>query len=194
MRVIAGEARGRRLDAPAGRAVRPSAARMRESAFGILSHRDAIVGARVLDLFAGTGALGIEALSRGAGSLVAVEQGREAARVLLRNLERCGFVDRAEVINAPVAAALGRLAQAGRTFDLVLVDPPYGSDLVEPTLAALVELGLLDGAAWLVVEHARRKVIPAIDGLERRLVREYGSTAVTLLAKGSSEVKVHAIR
>jgi 16S rRNA (guanine966-N2)-methyltransferase len=194
MRVIAGEAKGRRLSAPEGRAVRPSAARMRESAFGILAHRDAIVGARALDLFAGTGALGIEALSRGAGSLVAVEQAREAARVLLQNLEHCGFATRAEVIARPIAPALVRLGEAGRKFDLVLIDPPYGSGLIESTLASVVEFGLLDDHAWLLVEHSSRESVAPTGCLEPQLVRTYGSTAITLLAKGSREVRVHAIK
>src|SRR5690554_791748 len=102
MRVIAGTAKGRRLRVPPGLRVRPSGARLRESAFGILEHRGAIEGARVLDLFAGTGALGIEALSRGARELVAVEHDRDVARILQANLQQTGVADRARVLVEPV--------------------------------------------------------------------------------------------
>ena len=109
MRVIAGTAKGRRLRVPAGLHVRPSGARLRESAFGILEHRGAIEGARVLDLFAGTGALGIEALSRGARALVAVEQDRSVAALLRENVAHAGFADRSEISVQPVLGALARL-------------------------------------------------------------------------------------
>ena len=192
MRVIAGEAKGRKLHAPTGRAVRPSAARMRESAFGILDHRDAIAGARVLDLFAGTGALGIEALSRGARSLVAVEQSRQAAATLRRNLQACGLMDRAEVIVQPITRVLARLGHAGGVFDLVLIDPPYRSGLVQPTLESLIALELVAPGGWVLVEHARDESVEPVGVLERTLVRHYGSTAISLLSSGHAEVEAHA--
>ena len=139
MRVIAGTAKGRRLRVPAGLHVRPSGARLRESAFGILEHRGAIEGARVLDLFAGTGALGIEALSRGAASLVAVEQDRSVAKLLQSNVENAGFADRTRVVVQSAERAVAQLP-AGESFDLVLIDPPYREGLAQPVLERL-ELG-----------------------------------------------------
>jgi len=187
MRVIAGEAKGRRLHAPGGRRVRPSAARFRESAFGILAHRHAIEGARVLDLFAGTGALGIEALSRGAASLVAVEQSRHAAQALRDNLAACGFADRAEVLVQEIDAALGRLARQERRFDLVLIDPPYHSGLVEPTLRAIVAHCLTEPGGRVLVEHARDEAVGATTPFESELMRNYGTTALTLLHRSAAE-------
>jgi 16S rRNA (guanine(966)-N(2))-methyltransferase RsmD len=195
MRVIAGAAKGRRLSVPPGTAVRPSSARVRESAFGILAHRDAIFDAAVLDLFAGSGALGLEALSRDARSLVAVEQDRSAARALRQNLTRCGFASSAEVVEQTVAAAIRRLAREGRRFDLVFVDPPYRAGLIEPTLAALVDRNILVPGAWVVVEHSNAETVGEPAGFSVELVRQYGDKAVTLLcARSGSEVAVDAIQ
>ena len=159
MRVIAGEAKGRPLRSPRGLAVRPSASRLRESLFGILEGRDAITGRRVLDLYAGTGALGIEALSRGAAHLVAVEQAAPVARILRENVERCGFAGRTEVVVAPVATALRRLAARGGAFDLVLLDPPYRTGIADEAIRSLVELGLAAPGARIVAETARGEVV-----------------------------------
>ncbi len=120
MRVIAGEAKGRRLVAPAGTTTRPATDRLRESVFGTLGER--LVGARVLDLFAGSGALGIEALSRGAAHATFVERDAAALAALRRNLEVTGFADRGTIARGEVAAFL-RVSQ--ETFDVVFCDPPY---------------------------------------------------------------------
>ena len=125
MRVIAGDARGRKLSAPRGLATRPTLARVRESMFSRLSVRLDFQGLRVLDLFAGTGSLGIEALSRGAGHVTFVESARAALIALRRNLDALGFSGRARVLKNDVIRALEVLAAAGEHFDLVLLDPPY---------------------------------------------------------------------
>jgi 16S rRNA (guanine(966)-N(2))-methyltransferase RsmD len=192
MRVIAGEAKGRRLQVPHGRTVRPSGARWRESAFGIIEHRMSIAEARVLDLYAGSGALGIEALSRGARSLVAVEQDRETARVLARNAAACGLEERVELFVEPVVAALGRLA--GRAFDLVLLDPPYESGEIAAVLASLAAKALVAPSGLVVVEHGRRDVVTAPASLTTELERRYGDSLLTLLRHraGRVEVPVHA--
>src|SRR5689334_4958151 len=123
MRVIAGSARGRRLQAPSGDGTRPTSDRVREATFNALGSLDALVGATVLDLFAGSGALGIEALSRGAARATFVERDRTARTVLEANLAACGFADRAEVV---ASDADRLLATAGeRRWDLALLDPPY---------------------------------------------------------------------
>lgn len=161
MRVIAGEAKGRVLQGPRGLSVRPSSARLRESLFGILESRDAVAGRRVLDLFAGTGALGIEALSRGAATLVAIEQAPSVARMARSNLERCGFGDRAEVVATAVGAGLRRLASRGDRFDLVFADPPYRSGAADDALRGILALGLAAPGARIVIETARGETVSA---------------------------------
>ena len=195
MRVIAGTAKGRRLRVPAGLHVRPSGARLRESAFGILEHRGAIEGARVLDLFAGTGALGIEALSRGARSLVAVEQDRGVAKLLQSNVEHAGFAGRARVIVQPAERAVAQLP-AGGTFDLVLIDPPYREGLAQPVLERLAERALVTPDGLVLVEHARVESLVWPETWELELERRFGDSTITLLRAAQpdhrSEVPTHA--
>jgi 16S rRNA (guanine966-N2)-methyltransferase len=188
MRLIAGEAKGRRLHAPRGLHVRPSGARLRESAFGILEHRDAIRGARVLDLFAGTGALGLEALSRGARNLLAVEQDRRVARLLGENAAACGFGSRTEIRVQPVRRALEGLAgRAG--FDLVLMDPPYRRGQIADVLADLERFGVLRPGAFVLVEHAREEEVEVSGGYERELDRRYGDSRLTLLRSSAASTQ-----
>jgi len=195
MRVIAGTAKGRRLRVPAGLQVRPSGARLRESAFGILEHRGAIAGARVLDLFAGTGALGIEALSRGARALVAVEQDRSVAALLRDNVAHAGFADCTQIHVQPVLAALARLSPDS-PFDLVLVDPPYREGLVAPVLEVLGARGLVAPDGFVLVEHARVEQVSWPATLTLDLERPCGDSTITLLRKAqpddSREVPTHA--
>lgn len=195
MRVIAGTAKGRRLRVPAGLHVRPSGARLRESAFGILEHRGAIEGAHVLDLFAGTGALGIESLSRGARALVAVEQDRSVAALLRENVAHAGFADRTEISVQPVLVALARLSPAA-PFDLVLVDPPYREGLVAPALEALAACALVAPGGFVLVEHARVEQVSWPATLALELERPCGDSTITLLRAAQPdecrEVPTHA--
>jgi 16S rRNA (guanine966-N2)-methyltransferase len=176
MRIIAGTLKGRRL-APVHGRTRPTAAKVRESVFNILG--DAVLGVRVLDLFAGTGALGIEALSRGAAATVFVEDHPGALKVLRRNLEDLGLGDRTTVWPLPVMVALKKLAGRGESFDLAFLDPPYGGGAADAALKALASLNLCRSGAPVVVEHSRRQDLPAECGPLRRLqVRRYGDTQV----------------
>jgi 16S rRNA (guanine(966)-N(2))-methyltransferase RsmD len=176
MRIIAGAFKGRRLAPVKGR-IRPTAAKVREAVFSILG--PAVVGLRVLDLFAGTGALGIEALSRGAATAVFVEDHPESLKVLRRNLEDLGLADRNTVWPLPVTAALKQLAGRGESFGLAFLDPPYGGGDAVAALTALAELPLLAPGARVVVEHSRRESLPeACGGLTRLTVRRYGDTQV----------------
>jgi 16S rRNA (guanine966-N2)-methyltransferase len=140
-----------------------------------------MAGARVLDLYAGSGALGIEALSRGAASVVAVEQDRTTARTIADNASLCGLEASLSIEVAPVLVALSRLR--GRQFDLVFLDPPYGSGEIDPVLAALAKLGLVAPGGWIVVEHGRRDVVSAPRDLEVDLERRYGDSLLTLLTR-----------
>jgi 16S rRNA (guanine966-N2)-methyltransferase len=181
MRVIAGTYRGRRLVAVPGDTTRPTADRVREALFSRLQSRYRLHGIQVLDLFAGTGALGIEAMSRGAGALVSVENSRSAAKVLIENLRTLGLQGRAELIVRDVEDAIGDLEFAGRAFEGVFLDPPYGRGLALRCLEVLATSGLLALGAWISVETSGDEDLPATVGTLLR-VREdvYGDTRLTL--------------
>ncbi len=178
MRIIAGAARGRRLRPVRGQEVRPTGDRVREALFSILAQRP--VGARVLDLFAGTGALGIEAISRGAARATFVESDAEAARTIYENLEHCGLLDRGRILVRRVEEFLASPHAEDTGYDLVFVDPPYASDLAARTLTALAP-PLLAPSALVVVEHAARGELPAAAGaLALADRRRYGQTRLSL--------------
>ena len=168
MRIVAGSRKGHRIDAPKGTATRPTSDRVRESAFSLIGPVD---GARVLDLFAGSGALGIEALSRGAERAVFVESDRDACRTINLNLDRLR-------LNATVLCqdALRFAATERGRYDLVLVDPPYDFDhaRLAPYLPRLLDE---DG---LLVYETGAKTEPELEGLEQRTSRRYGSARLTL--------------
>jgi len=176
MRVIAGRLGGRRLQAPAGRTTRPTSDRVREALFAMLGD---ISGVRVLDLFAGTGALGIEALSRGAMLAVFVERDAAAARVLRENLNALELgPPQAELRRAGVRAALQTAREREETYDLLFIDPPYGQaqDWAPELSAALPPL--LAPAARIVVESDRRAPLRLQVEVERQ--KRYGDTCITI--------------
>lgn len=182
-RVIAGVAAGRRLAVPPGDAVRPTSDRVKEALFSSLAGR--LRGAVVLDLFAGGGGLGIEALSRGATTVVFVEQDRRVAAVLRRNLETVGLVDRATVVTARARRFCRE--PVGGPFDLVLADPPYavGEDEVVRLLTALV--AALAPEALVVVERSRHGLgdATAVEGLRHAGDTRYGDTILRRYMRGS---------
>lgn len=171
MRVVAGSARGRRLGAPPGADTRPTTDRVREAVFNALGSLGIVEGATVVDLYAGSGALGIEALSRGAASAHFVESDRRAAAVIEDNLEALALADRAVVVRRPVEAAIADLPAP---LDLVLADPPYAFDGWPELLARL--LPLLAHGAVVVAESDRSLTLPA--GWEKVRERTYGGTVV----------------
>ncbi len=178
MRIIGGEAKGRRLKAPQGAGTRPTADRVRETIFNILGQR--LSGERVLDLYAGSGALGLEALSRGAATAVLVERDREAAKICTENAATLGYGGRAEVVRAEVPAALGRIAGP---FDLVFVDPPYALGPGE-ALQLLAARGLVAPGGLVVAEHGKREETAAAYGdLVRMDLRRFGDTAVSFFER-----------
>ena len=181
MRIIAGALKGRVLAPVKGR-TRPTAARVREAIFNILG--PVVLEARVLDLFAGTGALGIEALSRGAAAAVFVEDHPEALKGLRRNLESLGLLERSQVLPLPVTAALKKLVAQRQRFGLVFLDPPYGGGVAQATLTALAASGLILPQAWVVAEHSRRENLPeVIGGLAQQTLRRYGDTQVAIYVR-----------
>jgi 16S rRNA (guanine966-N2)-methyltransferase len=176
MRVVAGSARGRRLVAPAGTATRPTSDRVRQATFNALGSLGAVDDATVLDLFAGSGALGIEALSRGAASATFVDRDRAAIAAIRTNLTTCGLEDRAEVVQAPAERVLADAAATGRRWDLALLDPPYEHADWEP---------LLDGlpAGTAVVESDRVVQLPP--GWVELRSKRYGSTVVVIAGRAA---------
>jgi len=177
VRIIAGELRGRRLRTPPGRSTRPTADRTREAVFDILG--DLPRGAWVLDLFAGSGAFGIEALSRGAAGAVFVENDRRAFAVLRGNLQALDLGRRSRAFFRDAARGLGFLARGFR-FRIAFLDPPYRAGLVPPALQALAAAGCMDPAGLLVVEHAADEEVPESAGPFRRSdLRRYGDTLVS---------------
>jgi 16S rRNA (guanine966-N2)-methyltransferase len=177
MRVTGGRLAGRRLRVPRGDRVRPTADRVRESLFAHLDHRGALVGRRVLDLFAGSGALGIEALSRGAREAVFVERVPPVVAALRANLEALDLAAEARVVRADVRSALRRLAAAGERFELILLDPPYGDPHLAEILEGLAAVLARGGEVWL--ESARRDPLPSPPGLAILDARSYGDTRMT---------------
>lgn len=163
MRVIAGIARGRRLFSPPDRSVRPTADRVKEALFSIVtSLYGSLEGMTVLDLFAGTGSLGIEALSRGAAEAVFVEKSPTAARIIERNLALTGFMEKGTIVRQQFPSCLELLRETGKTFSLVLADPPYAGDGLEEIPLRLIESSLLAEDATIVVEHAARRCLPTL--------------------------------
>ena len=181
MRVITGSARGRKLKELPGMDTRPTTDKVKESIFNIIQFD--VEGRRVLDLFAGTGQLGIEALSRGAREAVFVDSSREAVRVIEKNLAAAGFKDRARVVGADFAGYL----RAGReTFDIAFLDPPYREGLMERALE-LVSVRMAPGGV-ILCEHGSREVLPERAGdFEKRKVYRYGKTSVTAYRAGEQE-------
>lgn len=191
MRIVAGIARGRRLRAPKGRLVRPTADRVKEAVFSILESRDGCAGRSVLDLFAGAGTLGIEALSRGAAAAVFVEPNRAAADAIRANLGTAGLDG--EVMEMPAARAVARLSAGGRRFDGAFIDPPYGEGWIDRTLAELDAADILAPDAWIVVEHGRdESAPPAVGRFVQQLARRYGDTHIALYAAGTTPEDTHA--
>jgi 16S rRNA (guanine966-N2)-methyltransferase len=183
MRIVAGRHRGRRLVAPPGAAVRPTSDRAREALFDILSHgRFAAAGlpfaeAAVLDAFAGTGALGLEALSRGAARAVFMENAADALTALRRNIAALGEGGRARVLSGDAT----RPPRASEACALVFLDPPYRSGLAGPALAALAAAGWLAPAALAVVETAAREAMPPPPSFSLLDERCYGAARLTFL-------------
>lgn len=178
MRIIGGTAKGRRLLAPKGRAVRPTAARVKESLFNILP-RD-FSGLKVLDLYAGTGNVSIEALSRGAEQAILVDSSARSVATIKVNLRRFGFAGSAEVWLAPVPRALRSLAKRGTRFDMIFLDPPYDQGLAQSSLDIIAKFDLLNDSGRVVAEHSARETVKSrYDQLALYDQRQYGDTLLS---------------
>lgn len=177
MRIVGGTARGRSLKAPRGPHTRPTADRVRQSIFDTLGQR--FDGGAVLDLYAGSGAMGLEALSRGVSRAVLVDLDREAGRCCRENSASLGFAAATELLPVDAVQAVKRLAARGERYDLIFVDPPY-ADGPDAALDALAAAGIVAPGGRVVAEHDRRRP-PAerVGGLLRTDLRTFGDTAVS---------------
>jgi 16S rRNA (guanine966-N2)-methyltransferase len=188
MRIVGGSHRGRRLVAPPGEAVRPTSDRAREALFDVLSHggfaADGVpfAGRAVLDAFAGTGAFGLEALSRGAGEAVFIEQNREALAALRRNIAALGEEDRAHIFSGDAV----RPPRAGVACAVAFVDPPYRSGLAAPALTALAAAGWLTPEALAVVEIGAREGLAVPPGFVMLDERVYGAARLVFLRRDAA--------
>ncbi len=178
MRVIGGHARGQRLKVPRGRDLRPTSSRVKEALFDILPHD--LSGAKVLDLFAGTGNVTIEALSRGAKEAMLIDSSNESGKAIRENLRRLRLAGRTKVWVVPVMRAVRLLARRGETFDVIFLDPPYEQRWVAPTIKAVAEGGLLRQTGVLIAEHSlREELLSRYGALVRVDQRRYGSTVLS---------------
>ncbi len=184
MRIVGGRLGGRRLAGPGTDRIRPTSDRLRESLFNILEHGyGGLVGKRVIDVFAGTGALALEALSRGAGFALLVDDGAEARAAIRDNVESLGLGGVTRVYRRD-ARKLGA-APAGEPFDVAFLDPPYGRGLAEPALVSLRDGGWLRQGAPVVVEETARAVLAVPDGYAMAEARDFGDTRVVILRAGA---------
>jgi 16S rRNA (guanine966-N2)-methyltransferase len=182
LRIAGGSIRGRKLAGPKGLEFRPTTGRIREFVFFAL--RETIPDARFLDLFAGTGSLGLEALSRGAGRGVFVEGARRGIDILERNIETCGFGGRARILCDDVFAALRELGRRGELFDVVFADPPFKEMLRSRIQSAVEQSAVLKPGGILMLEHDRRD--PAGEGIRLVLTdqRRFGDCTVSFYLQG----------
>jgi 16S rRNA (guanine966-N2)-methyltransferase len=181
VRVISGTAKGHKLQVPRGLTVRPTPDRAKQALFNIIGER--VVGCRFLDLYAGTGAIGIEALSRGAEEVVFVEKRSRVARIIARNLAKTGLAARARVVVADVAQTLAKMGEEPTIFDVIFADPPYNDENAPHILQVLDTKRLLNENGFVVWEHATAMTIPANIGklVSVKEVR-YGDTSFAFLA------------
>ena len=178
MRVISGEYRGRKLLEPAGREVRPTTDQVKEALFNIIQFD--IEGRKALDLFAGTGQLGIEALSRGARECVFVDRSRESMKLVRENLRRCSLGARTEIADAV------DFLRRRESFDLIFIDPPYDSPLAAEAMQAVKAFDILTKGGIMVVESRRETALPVLGldfGAER--VYRYGKIKLTVITRGN---------
>lgn len=183
MRVIAGKAKGRQLKAPKGQETRPTAARVKEAIFSVLSQR--LPGSHVLDAFAGSGALGIEALSRGAAKAVFIEESTAGAAVIKENIAKSGFSEQSRVYTGDFLRIIKSWPSQGRErFELVFLDPPYNKGLIAKSLSALADREILAEDALIVIETsaAAREYAQENGFFETIKESKYGDTAVIYLA------------
>ncbi|HOT01142.1 MAG TPA: 16S rRNA (guanine(966)-N(2))-methyltransferase RsmD [Acidobacteriota bacterium] len=182
MRIIAGRLRGRQLFLPPDLSIRPTIGKLRECYFDIV--RDLIGGARFLDLCAGSGSMGLEALSRGAAEVVFVEMSERSLKYLRKNLAHCRVEDGVRVIRGDVLVQIPRLARDGKQFDLIYFDPPYFEGLYDKALAVVAGSSLLAPGGLVTVNHFKKVMVPAASGgLECVRTVRHGDSALSFYVR-----------
>ena len=182
MRVVSGKARGTVLKAPDGMKTRPTADRVKEAMFSILQFD--IPGAKILDLFGGTGQLGVEGLSRGASKAVFVDESNVACGIIRDNLRKCGLADQATVVRSDYATYLRSCKEK---FDIIILDPPYAEVFLENALNIISEIDILQSGGIIVAERSLEKRLDLVlIGFERSKDYKYGNTLLTLYRKVNS--------
>lgn len=179
MRIISGAAKGRRLQTIDGIATRPTTDRIKETLFNIIAFD--IPDCRFLDLFSGSGAIGLEALSRGAREAVFVESNPQCQQVIRENLAHCRLEENALLLPADAAEGLRRLSGEGRSFDIIFMDPPYRAGLTEPILQEIVAKKILDRQGYIILERSAQIPLAEVPGLVVFREKEYRTTVLTFL-------------
>lgn len=185
MRVISGSARGLKLKAPDGFSTRPTTDRIKESLFNIIAAD--LYDCRFLDLFSGSGAIAIEALSRGAEKAVMVDADIKSIKVINDNINAARVSDRAEVIKCDVVTAISRLGARGDKFDIIFMDPPYNRDFINNALNAVVKADILSDSGYIIAEQSIEDAVPEINGLRVWRIKDYKITKMTFLERENPE-------
>lgn len=181
LRVISGSARGLKLKAPDGLSTRPTTDRIKESLFNIISPD--LYDCRFLDLFSGSGAIAVEALSRGAQKAVLVDSDFKSIAVIKQNLKSARVEQRAEVMKCDVVAAVSRLGARQEKFDIIFMDPPYNRNFINSTLNAIVNADILDDDGYIIVEQSQDDPVPDVNGLDIFRIKDYKITKMTFLER-----------
>lgn len=185
LKIVSGSAKGRKLKGPKKKGIRPAAARVRKSIFDILGN---LKGKSVLDLFAGTGSMGIEALSRGAESVTFVDSNTQAISLLFHNLKQTGFLEKSHILKRTAEKTIEWLNKKGETFDLIFLDPPYDEGHIQTCMKKLNHFDLLNSNGLLLCEHSPRELPTFLGGLEKVDERKYGQTLVSFFKKTKEKI------
>ena len=186
MRVITGKYKGRKLNTPANYDIRPTTDKAKEALFSILTNE--IYDSRVLDLFAGTGGLGIEALSRGASYCQFVDSSRDSIRLIKENLDHCKVEEDVRVTPGDYRKVLANLGDRGDVFDIILLDPPYQKGLLDEAFRLIAEHGLLAEDGVIVAEHRKEETVPEeCHGFELEKQRRYGIAMLSIYRHAQEE-------
>jgi RNA methyltransferase, rsmD family len=177
VRVISGSARGLKLNTPGDDRVRPTTDRVKESMFNIV--QDWVYDSQVLDLFAGSGALGIEALSRGASQAVFCDNSLDSIKIIKSNIEKARVVDRSQIVSGDFKRCLRDMEAKNQSFDMIFVDPPYYKELFEEVLDTIRACKILKKDGIVIVEHDAKRPIGQVEGLEVYKEKKYGITMLT---------------
>jgi RNA methyltransferase, rsmD family len=177
VRVISGSARGLKLNTPGDDRVRPTTDRVKESMFNIV--QDWVYDSQVLDLFAGSGALGIEALSRGASQAVFCDNSLDSIKIIKSNIEKARVADRSQIVSGDFKRCLRDMEAKNKSFDMIFVDPPYYKGLFEEVLDTIRSCKILKKDGIVIVEHDAKKPIGQVEGLEVYKEKKYGITMLT---------------